>query len=416
MSAVSAITMGTAPAAAGPSALGRYVLSLPLPGPIGLGLSDAANRPARSLMTLGAIISGVATVVFAINLHLSLGMVAEHIDRDRYAQVDVYPISQVDAGGIKGGAAPGNLPTPVSPAAAAAIINRDPSTAHSVAEGQANVFLPGISEPVPYIAYRGASNWLGYAMISGRWFRAAGEVVAPTRLLHEAHLHVGQRITAYAGGRPLHLTIVGEIFDQSYDDLSLRGDWTALAAVDRTLRVQEFEVQVRPGADVGAYVRRIRQPGLPVDFARSAGSETSFTLLNGVIAGLALVLTAIALAGVFNTVLLNAREGIRDIAILKALGMGPRAVIAMVVTSVAFLGIMAGTVGIPIGSLLHRQILTFMGNIASGTNIPASFFDPLNHSWFPVLVLSGVAIAGLGAWLPAQWAARSPVSEVLSRE
>jgi putative ABC transport system permease protein len=124
----------------------------------------------------------------------------------------------------------------------------------------------------------------------------------------------------------------------------------------------------------------------------------------------------IAIAGVFNTVLLNTREQLRDIAILKAVGMGPRSVVGMVVASIALLGLVAGGIGIPVGLLLHRQILIFMGKIASGTNIPPSFFDPMSHAMYPVLLLSGVIIAALGAWLPAQWAASSGVSEVLGRE
>jgi hypothetical protein len=40
----------------------------------------------------------------------------------------------------------------------------------------------------------------------------------------------------------------------------------------------------------------------------------------------------------------------------------------------------------------------------------------MSHALYPVLLLSGVAIAVLGAWLPAQWAASSGVSGVLSRE
>jgi putative ABC transport system permease protein len=416
MSAVAAITLGTAPAASGMSRLGRFALGLSLPRAPALGIADAFGRPLRSAMTLGAIVTGVATVIFALNLHLSLGLVAEHVDRDQYAQVDVYPMSAGGPGAIKGGSLPPGFPAPVSAARAAAILRNDSATGHFVAEGQADVTVPGISEPIPYIAYKGASAWVGYALVSGRWFSRNGEVVAPSKLLSQSHLHVGQSLTAYHSGRSMRLTIVGEVFDQSYGDLFLRGTWSALAAVEPHLSVQQFEVGVRSGANVAQYVNRIQRPSLPVDFARSSNSESSFLLINGVIAGLALVLTLIAVAGVFNTVLLNTKEQMRDIAILKSVGMGPYSVVGMVLSSIALLGLVAGGIGIPVGLLLHRQILTFMGKIASGTNIPPSFFYPMSHALYPVLLLSGVAIAVLGAWLPAQWAASSGVSEVLGRE
>jgi len=60
----------------------------------------------------------------------------------------------------------------------------------------------------------------------------------------------------------------------------------------------------------------------------------------------------------------------------------------MVVTSVALLGVIAGAIGIPVGLVLHRNILSFMGKIASGTNIPPSFFDPISHIMYPLLLLS----------------------------
>ena len=424
MSAVAAITLGSAPPRSGSSRLSRFALGLSLPRPLALGLADAVSRPLRSVMTLGAIITGVATVIFAFSLHLSLGLVAEHVDRDQYAQVDVYPsspdqghlISAAGPGAIKGGALPPGFPPPVTAAHAATILRNDPGTVHVVAEGQSDITVPGISEPIPYIAYRGPSAWTGYAMISGRWFTRPGEVVAPTKLLSQAHLRVGQTLTAYRAGHPMRLTIVGEVFDQSYGDLFLRGTWSTLAAAGPPLAVQQFEVQVRPGTDVATYVNRVQRPSLPVNLARQAGSETSFILINGVIAGLALVLILIATAGVFNTVLLNTREQLRDIAILKAVGMDPRSVVGMVVTSVALLGVIAGAIGIPVGLVLHRNILSFMGKIASGTNIPPSFFDPISHIMYPLLLLSGAFIAVIGAWLPAQWAASSGVSDVLSRE
>src|SRR5205807_8134728 len=128
---------------------------------------------------------------------------------------------------------------------------------------------------------------------------------------------------------------------------------------------------------------RIRGAGptpISVDTTQRSGNNTDFILLNGVIAGLALVLTAIAVAGVFNTVILSTREKVRDVAILKAVGMAPTQVVSMVVASVAVLGLVAGALGIPVGLALHREILQSMGQIATGTAIPPSFFDLINHA------------------------------------
>jgi putative ABC transport system permease protein len=224
-------------------------------------------------------------------------------------------------------------------------------------------------------------------------------------------------------GHTVRLRLVGEILDQSDDDLLLRGGWATLQAADPHAQPSSYEVQVRPGVDPQQYRQQLyaRLSGsgpiaLGIDTTAGAGDDTDFILLNSVIAGLALVLTAIAVVGVFNTVILSTREKVRDVAILKAVGMGPSQVVSMVVVSIALLGLAAGFVGIPVGMILHAKVLTFMGQAASGTRLPSAFFDLINHAELPLLALAGVAIAAIGAWMPAQWAASSGVAEVLQTE
>ncbi|MDQ2743488.1 MAG: ABC transporter permease [Chloroflexota bacterium] len=420
LSAVRAITMGSAPAAGRASGLGMRLSHLPLPRPISLGLADALARPLRSIETLGAISIGVATVVFALSLHLSLGQVAAHLIRDRYVQIDLQRPAPGDLGISKLGAPP--LPN-LSDRRVVRLLRSDRETARFVAETQEKISVPGIAEPVTYYAYRGPSSWIGYALISGRWFSRPGEVVAPTRLLTQSHLHVGQRFTAFMHGKTVHLLLVGEILDQTDQDLLLRGDWHTLHAADPKAQTYSYEVQIRHGIDPRTYLdgltQRLRGGGpvpLSMDIIGNSSASTDFILLNSVIAGLALILTVIALAGVFNTVILTTREKVRDVAILKAVGMAPRQVVGMIVASVAFLGVIAGVLGIPVGLRLHAQVITLMAQAATGSNIPPAFFDLIGHAELPLLALAGVAIAALGAWLPAQWAASSGVAEVLQAE
>jgi putative ABC transport system permease protein len=88
----------------------------------------------------------------------------------------------------------------------------------------------------------------------------------------------------------------------------------------------------------------------------------------------------------------------------------------MVVASVAGLGVVAGLAGVPLGLLPHSQVLVQMAQTASGTGIPPGFVDVIAHWLLPLLALAGVAVAAAGAWLPARWAARGPVAEVLAAE
>ena len=157
-------------------------------------------------------------------------------------------------------------------------------------------------------------------------------------------------------------------------------------------------------------------PGLSARLNRENGVDTAFLLINSVLAGLALVLALIAASGVFNTVVLNTREKARDLAVLKAIGMTPRQVVAIVLASMAVLGVLGVVVGIPAGIALHRNILIVMGQIATSTGIPDPFFQVFGATLVLLTAAAGIAIAMLGAVLPAQWAARSRVTEVLQTE
>ena len=402
--AAAAIAAGSAPSGDGGSWQARLAAAIPLPRPVNLGLGDSVARPVRSAMTIAAILIGVATVTFAIGLHDTLGLVADSLTRAQQVQVQVYRegVSKSQQGTL-------------TDAQVSSLIASQPGTARYVAEGHADASVPGAGEIVPVTAYRGDSSWLGYVLIHGRWFSAPGEAVAPTAFFTRTGHHVGDTITATFYGKPVNLKLVGEIFDQQGDDVLLR---TGFDSVPLALDPWSYEVQLRPGTDAIAYASTVEAAasGVSAQLSRENGVDTAFVLINSVLAGLALILGLIAISGVFNTVVLNTREKARDFAILKSVGMTPRQVTSMVLASVAVLGLAGAAVGIPAGIVLHRQIVTVMGQIATSTGIPDVFFHVFDPTTLATLALAGVAIAMLGAMVPARWAAQSRITDVLQAE
>jgi putative ABC transport system permease protein len=404
LSAAQAIAMGSAPAGDGGSGSARIAARLPLPRSISLGLGESIARPVRSGMTIAAILIGVATVTFALGLHQSLTLVASSLTRDQQVQVQVYR----EAVGKSAGAS--NTEAQVE-----SLINAQSGTARYVAVGHASVVLPAVSQPVDVVAYRGDSSWIGYVVIHGRWFNAPGEAVAPTAFYTQTGHRVGDTITGSLYGQPIQFKLVGEIFDSQYNNILLR---TQFASLPINLAAWNYEIQLRPGTDPARYAGALESggSGITARINSKNGVDTAFLLIDSVLAGLALVLVSIAIAGVFNTVVLNTRERARDIAILKAVGMTPPQVVRMILASVAVLGVAGALAGIPAGILLHRNILVVMGQIAAATAIPDPFFSVFPWSLIGIIVLAGVAIAMLGALLPAQWAARGRVAEILQAE
>ncbi len=401
--------------------LSSWFARLPFPRAISLGLGDTFASPLRSAMTTGAILLGVATVVFGLGLHLSLGQISEQLQRDIAVPVSVHLPS---GGPGKGNAliAPtgkgGPAPDIASPSQTIDAVRANPDTARMTVEGATDVSITGIAEPIPYYAYQDDSSWTGYALIAGRWFDGPGEVVAPSALIDQAHLQIGDHFTAHVNDTSVELTLVGEVLDRDGNGLLLRGDWSTVAALDPALQPDAIEIGLQPGVDPDVYAAGLQQslPGVALEVAERASANETFRLFNLVIVGLALVLVVIALAGVFNTVVLNTRERARDIAILKAVGMAPAQVVAMVVGTVVLLGVLGGALAIPLGLVFHHQILSLMGRVANVSRIPAGDYAVFSPFILAMLGLAGVVLSALGAFIPARWAASGSTSHVLHAE
>jgi putative ABC transport system permease protein len=274
-----------------------------------------------------------------------------------------------------------------------------------------------MGNPVNTRLYRGDASRLGYLLVAGRWFRGPGEVLAPRALLRDAHLRIGQTFTGSAEGRPLRLRVVGEVYDVGNLGDILFMDLGTLTAAGLDLAPDQYYVTLAPGTDVGAYVRRVNaaQP----DFIDAQPTDTStiapVKIIDSVLVLIAVVLGLIAVAGIFNTLLLNTRERVRDTAVLKAVGMSPRQVLAMVAASAGLLALVGGALAVPVGVGLHRVLFDAV-NAAAGNDSPPSaygVFSPWELVAIPVLA---VAVAVVAALVPGRWAARTRVVEVLHSE
>ena len=134
------------------------------------------------------------------------------------------------------------------------------------------------------------------------------------------------------------------------------------------------------------------------------------------VAALALILGVIAGLGVFNALLLTMRERARDIAILKALGMTPQQVSTMVTASAVVLGAAGAVLGVPAGLVLYNYLIQAMAHLSNFTISTSVIIAQINPLQLVAVGLAGVLVAILGASLPARWAARTSVVNVLNLE
>jgi putative ABC transport system permease protein len=401
MSAVQAIAAGGGPRSVqawGPS---RRLQRLRLPRPLSLGAGDAVVRPVRGGITVLAVLIGVTTIVVAFGL--------------REALIQILPVTSR----VNGDVSLSREPT-VSDGRVMAILNEQPQTRRVLAARNGSVVVPGLADPVDSVAFRGDASGVGWSefLVRGRWPGVRpGDVLLRRSVLDQAGLDVGSTFDGVIAGRTLRLHVVGEI---TAVDFGAMLTWPTLTAADPDAEPDRYVVQLRPGSDADAYAAAVRaqEPDfLTVEPNRAATESTGETIdtLNALMTVLVLVLGLIAAAGVFCTVLLHVRERSRDFAILKAVGMTPRQLLTMVLTSAAVLGLIGGLAAMPLGVRTYHGLMTTLGQ-QIGTTPPPFAFDVLHPATLYPLGAAGLAIALAGAILPARRAARSRAAGILRSE
>ncbi|MFI5915569.1 FtsX-like permease family protein [Dactylosporangium sp. NPDC051541] len=404
--AMQAISMGRAPRTGRGFRVRRWLAATGLPRPVSFGLGTPLSRPGRSAGTVVAILLGAVTMVFAVGLTSSLSRVSQAISRTDAVPVAV-PIPHVrDIGNPNG--------TPDLTKLESAI-KAQAGTAHYVAGGNFDATVIGAKDQVRVNWYAGDATWTGLTMVTGRWYQGAGEAIAASALLRTTGHHVGDTITVSAEGGQRSLTVVGEYFGDA--DAGLVVDSSALTGLTTRIEPQEYDIALKPGTSIDAYIQGLdaASGGLRATNRVQDESEDGFVLLYSLIATLTLVLTAVAALGVFNTVVLNVRERVHEIGVLKTVGMTPRQVRAMVVASMVGLGVVAGMIAVPLGVSVHGWIMPAVGN-AANTTLPASITDVYDGGTLALLGGVGIVIAVLGALVPAGWAARSRIATALRAE
>jgi putative ABC transport system permease protein len=400
--AARAISAGSAPGSGRAVRIQRWLAGTRLPRSVSLGLGLPFARPARTALTVAAVALGVLTVTMGIGLTstaISYGNLAESHGGDQVTVTTGQP--------GQAAATPGTVATE-------ALLRSLPGAVHVDASVGAGVRLVGSTQSILVNFVDNEPASFGDHVVKGHWIDGPYQAVASPGFLNENHMSVGSRLTLDMGGKPATVTIVGENWVDGNDPIT--ADWQTLTVLAPGKQAKSYGVQLTSGASVSAYLAAVRQadPGLNPQANNNkvnAGTEivattaTMFTVLLAIVAAL----------GVFNTVVLAARERRRDLGMLKSIGMTPSEVTGMMVTSMAELGVAGTLIGLPLGILAHRLVIAAITH--SGTLIlPAYMVDVWSAPLVAALAFSGLVIAILGAYIPARAAARLTIASVLRNE
>jgi putative ABC transport system permease protein len=410
---VEAIAVGRAPSTGRGQWAHRTIGRLPLPRAVTLGLASPFARPVRTAAMLAAVVFGTAAATFAVGLASSLNAVAAAQHPDSEAAVSVLA-------GRMGPPVPGGPPhtSAADRARIRAAIEAQPGTKSYYGRAFAQVTVQGVAGSVNAQLFQGDSRVGAYEMIEGHWFTGPGQVVVPTHFLNVTGTRIGDTITAIDQGVRVPLRIVGEAFDPGDDGMRLEADATSFAAVKGGAPLDSFNIVLKPGVAAGDYIAKLNAVVRPLgaEVIRNEDSAGSLLIiLEAMAATLTLLLVAVAGLGVLNSVVLDTRERVHDLGVCKAVGMSPRQTVTMVLASVAGLGAVGGIIGVPAGVALHGYILPLMGE-GAGTRLTPHIVSVYQALELVLLGLAGVAIAVLGASLPAGWAAKARTATALRTE
>ncbi|WP_328624160.1 FtsX-like permease family protein [Streptomyces sp. NBC_00353] len=392
----------------------RLAGRLPLPQPVSLGLARPFARPARALAMGTAILFGTIAVTFTVGMGASLGQVMKAKAHDAADVVVPAPLPNFGPQGPD----PEKQPK-ADPAAVAAAIEAAAGTGKYYSAATVRATVSGLTGTIDVIAFTGDASWGGYTMVSGRWIDKPGEAVVPTPFLAATGTRIGDTVTLNGLAEPVTVRIVGEVLDPRNDGMQVFTDASTLTAAHPDLTETSHHIAVTTGTDVTGYVDALNNDLAPLGAtARAGGLDAGGDMvvtLNALSVILTLMLVAVAALGVLNGVLLDTRERVREIGVHKALGMTPRQTIAMVITSVVVTGLVAGTLGVPLGVALHGWVIPAMGD-SVGLRLPSSAIAVYHGTELLPLALGGLLIATLGALLPAGWAARARTATALRTE
>ncbi|MFF9914775.1 FtsX-like permease family protein [Streptomyces sp. NPDC013457] len=395
-----AISAGGAPRTGRGLRVQKMLGATRLPRPVSLGLGQPFARPARTLLTLASIVLGVITVTLSTGLTSTLLAYGEIGREDGRARIHV----------TSEGSGNDRTPPRLGDAQIEERLRSLPGADGVRARALSQANMSGQTQPVFADFYRGDDSVYEHSIVKGRAPKAAGEIVAGPAFLTQRGLKLGDRVTLELNGRRITATVVGQLVEGNAR--ALEATWESFTRLAPKAHATEYTVRLASGADAHAYAEAVTalDPALHASVLDSGNAGTATVVTFSTV--FTTLLTLVASLGVFNTVLLNTRERRRDLGMLKSIGMTPRQVVVMTVTSVAGLGAAGGVLGIPLGIAAHRLIVDHVGVV----DFPAYMKDVWHAPQLAAMLLVGVLIAVLGALVPARSAARMTIASVLHTE
>jgi len=180
----------------------------------------------------------------------------------------------------------------------------------------------------------------------------------------------------------------------------------------------QMKVEISDRSKVTNTRMQIENLGLKTQYVGDTVNQIDqvFSIFKVILGGFGLIALGVAALGMFNTLTISLMERIREVALMKILGMRKRDIHNIFITEAVFLGTFGGIVGILLGyleSLLANSVLNRIA-IAAGGEPVNIFYLPI---WFIfVVILFALSVGLLTGLYPARRASRVNALDVMRYE
>jgi putative ABC transport system permease protein len=336
-------------------------------GGVTAGLSRTA--PAMAALTIAvATTIGVAVMVGSFR-----GSLITWLDRTLSADIYIAPARPGGTGGATGA-------VPIDPAAVTTLAT-DPAVAEVRRYHRGDVPTPG--GPVDLMAIgidsrlRGHFDYLaGDPAVFWDDFVAGRVLMASEPFAYRRGLEVGDSITLRTARGDVTLPVAAVFRDYGSDRGMLMLEYGTYTRLYDDSTVTTMALILEAGADRGAAIERLReatasQQALGIRSNRAVG-EASLVVFDRTFAitqVLRLLALIVAFVGVLSALMALQLERGRELGVLRANGLTPRQVWAMVSSQTGLMGIASGLMALPMGLILAVLMIEFVNRRSFGWSI-----------------------------------------------
>ncbi|MFI8849292.1 FtsX-like permease family protein [Streptomyces sp. NPDC053499] len=371
----------------------RRALGLRLPPALVLGWRGAFHSRARSCAAVGRLAVPLLLITIVLGAWTTLDRLEHHPERAGIPAALTVRGDGLDAAAVRG------------------MLADQPKVTAAYPGDEVKALVPGQTGTITLRGLGTDRDPYPFTIAEGRAADRSHEAVAGQGLLDLLDVRVGDWVRVTVGGDPQVLHIVGRSIEPEEDGRVLSTPLDTLREGDSTLSPGFYNLVLDEDADPAAVAAELSSGADGrLDVREIPNPVQELHSVRGVLGGLVTVLALIGLAELSTTIAAGVRERRRDLLALKAIGLTPRQIIAVIVAGTGFTALAAALVGTAAGVIASGWLIDLQGR---SSGIGAGIAQQPPPAALLLLVAAVVAGAVAVSLLPASRAVRQRLADTL---